>query len=479
MSLGKKAITGVAWLSVGNYVGFGLSFVSGIILARLLEPEHFGVVALASGLLALFRALASWGLNAAVIQRQDEEERSVVPTILTLNIAIAFIVFCLILLSTVFLRRLYDPLVIKVFLILAFIKSFGTPFTIHSTLFIKNFLMKQKALLSLFTSFVSVALAILLAVRGFGVWSLVAGQVATAVLGSIGAWYLSPWRPSLGFDWSAAKWAFGFGKSMFVSGTTHRVLHDLDDVVLGSLGTTEELGFYSKSYRLSEWLMLGLFPSIHDTAHPVFARLQNDRAGLSRVFELVIALITRLSVAFYLVTGLLTPEIVRLLYGEKWLGIVPLYRLLIAYGLLRSIFNVSDYLHQAKGLPGVVARVRLIQVAFFVPAIFIFVLFWGAVGAAVCVDMMIVIGTSLILISSTRHVDIPFTRLFLPPAVGALASVLAFLVLNSTTTFSGDVGKMISSVAVIGATYVLTLFISEGKLIVENLKMGRRMLSAS
>jgi len=136
-------------------------------------------------------------------------------------------------------------------------------------------------------------------------------------------------------------------------------------------------------------------------------------------------------------------------------------------------------LHQAKGLPGVVARVRLIQAVFFVPAIFIFIRFWGAVGAAVCVDMMIVIGTSLILIRSTRHVDIPFARLFLPPAVGALASVLAFFVLNATITFSGDVGKIISSVAVIGVVYVLTLFISEGKLIIENLKMGKRMLSAS
>lgn len=479
MSLGKKAVTGVMWLTLSNYIQYGLSFIGGIIVARLLEPSDFGVVALASSLLVFFRMLGSWGLGDAIIQRQDEKEKTVVSTILSLQMALAFAMFLLVLASILILRGFYESIVIKVLLVLAFFKVFRGPFQVYGALIQKNFLMKQKALLDLGTSALSLGVAITMAVKGFGVWSLVASQVVTVVLSSIGAWWLSPWRPSLGFDLAAAKWSLRFGKSMFVSGIMEKVLHDLDDVAVGSLGTTESLGFYSKSYSLSEWLVRVIVPSIAETAQPTFAKLQNERARLSRAFELVIGVITRLSVPFYLVTGLLAPEIVRLLYGEKWLGVVPLYRLLIAYGLLRPLFNMCNYLHVAKGLPGVVAKIRLIEGAFFVPAIFLFVHFWGAMGAAICVDLMIVIGTSLILISSTRHVDISLARLFLPPAVSALASVLAFFALNTSAAFSSDVSKIIYSVGVIATTYVLTLFMSEGKVLIENLKMGRRMLAVS
>ena len=188
-----------------------------------------------------------------------------------------------------------------------------------------------------------------MALLGFGVWSLVGGLATGTLLSCLGAWMLVPQRPALSFHWPTTKWVFGFAKHTFIAGLMEKVLHDLDDVVIGTLGSTRSLGFYNKSFRMAEAGAQGLFPPIVNTAFPTFAKLQSDRLRLSRAYEIILAWIMRLATLLYVLLGLLAPEIIRFLYGPKWLGVVPLLRLLLIYGLLSPAFNLSNSLHLAGG----------------------------------------------------------------------------------------------------------------------------------
>jgi O-antigen/teichoic acid export membrane protein len=467
--IGPRAVRSVLWMSSGSYAGFAVSFVAGVILARLLEPAHFGVVALAYAILALTNAFASWDLDAHVIASGEQDEKVIASTALAMKTMASGAVFLLDVVLALVIMPVYGRTVVLCLVALGFIRLAAAPFSIYKALLLKRFMMKQRAALLLISALAWASSAIGTALLGCGLWSLVIAQAAGALVGGTYVVLVQKPRYLPAWDRVAAKGLWNFGRRSFGSSLLKDILNHADDVVVGSLVSAGVLGLYSRSRRIAELLEVVVAPPIANTALPVFAALRDRKEELSRSVELVLCMITRITVPFFVITGLLAPEIVGVIYGDKWLGVVPIYRALMLYGMLSPLLEICRHLVYAKGYPGLTLRIRLIQALFFLPGIGLFAYLWSVIGAAACIGVSVLIGTVLSFAAVSKLADIGTGRVILPPVLAGMTAAAMFFLLDF---WLGPDCSRLLRLACLGVPAVLAygmgLWVIEGKWLMKN-----------
>lgn len=252
----KKATRSLGW----NTLSFGgsklLSLITLSILARLLPPEDFGLVALATLTMDYLSIVSDLGFGAALIQRRENlrESASIAFTInLLANTALTMLVFFIAPYAAAFFR---EPELIPVlrWLSLTFmLKAIGS---IHKVLLERELNFKKRVIPDLGNSIFKAIISIGLALAGFGVWSLIAGQLAGIVLSSAVAWNMLPWKPRLSWDSKTAKDLFSYGLSIMGIRAFSAWEDNFDYLIIGRLFNTTALGIYTIAYRLPETLIL-------------------------------------------------------------------------------------------------------------------------------------------------------------------------------------------------------------------------------
>jgi O-antigen/teichoic acid export membrane protein len=183
-----------------------------------------------------------------------------------------------------------------------------------------------------------------------------------------------------------------------------------------------------------------------------------------------------MSALFYIEIGLLSPVVVTLLYGERWLPMVVLFRIMLVYAFLQPLFNQHKQLLIANERPHIVARIRLAQAVFFMPGVFIAAYAWGEVGVAVVVDVMILIGISLIVWQTRKLVAVSFMQAVFPSIVGALVTSVAFWVLQGVWQPESGWLALIVFAPAIAIVFTVSLFLSEGKTLLKDIRRVRQGL---
>lgn len=390
-SLATKATRGSLWVAVGKYVSYAIYFISGIFIARLLRPEDFGTVALATATFGILSRMRSVGIGTAIIQRPDEDPGAL-STLFWVHAGIAIAIFLLALPIALF-SGLFDALTAKIFLIIAAFRTARDITYPAAALLRKHFQFKQLAIVDVVLDTLSLAVAVMMAYLGFGVWVLVWPSMIGLLLKGLLRWRLSQWRPQLVFDWDVVRDLKRFSAAYFLFGVLQEFVHKIDDVLLGKLGGTTNLGFYSKAYNTSEMFHVNVGGVIATTALPLFSRYQTDPQRLLRAYELVIKTLFKVGGLFYITLAVLAPEVVGLLYGQKWLPLVPILWTMLPYALLLPVLNLSYILLMAVDRIDKVARAYVLMAGVLLVGLIPGILLFGAIGAAVAVDVMIVFGS--------------------------------------------------------------------------------------
>jgi len=460
--IGKKAIVGTLWLTASNYINFAVSFGSGIILARILMPDDFGKVALAMSVIALFQMLGGWGFDVAIIKEKKDAEE-VASTLLSLRIIVSLAILGLIFISSVILKNFYAKEIITICLIIASVDILRMISHIPSALIQKSMLLKRDAIINLLAVCISNGVAIIMAVRGFGIWSLVFLQTTSSVIFFVATFLLCPCKIKLRFKKEIIKDFFNFGKSFFVSTVLENFLIKADKIVVGTAFGSSILGLYNRGYTMSTMFEQWISPGIKRASLPTLSNVKQDSVRLSKIFSLIMRGITRMVILFYLVMGLLATEIIAFLYGEKWLGTAPLFRLLITYGVLSAVFDMNKILHFSLGDSKTVAKTRIVQILFFLICIIPFVHFWEVEGVCICLDIMALIGVILLIISVKRKVAFNYFNIFGIPVIAGFISILFFLFLDSRINVTGNLNRIIFYLFILSGMFIGVSYIFEGK----------------
>ena len=463
----QRALSGSGMTIVAQSITTILGLTRSIVLARILAPEAFGIVAFALFYVTLLASISTFGLNAALIQRDDETPASI-STHFVLRMSLAALGFILTLAILPILEWAHqdmDGLVPAVAVLAGFEMVLAASST-SITLLSRRLAFKRIAIINVISSLGMTILAPSMALAGWGIWSLVLGERAFGIMVSFFAvWlYKRPWRLEFTVDRSLAREYLRFGKQVLMARQLTFLLDQFDDYWTGAALGTGALGNYNKAYEFARYPRRLIASPVSGVLFAGYARLQHETDTLARFFSRSSSLVFRANCLFSAALFMIVPEFVEWVLGPRWLPMIVAFRLLVIYSLFDPLFVVSGNLLTAVGKPQVLTRVRLWQVLFFVPAVILLASFWEINGVAVAADLMLLVGIGGVIREVKAVIPFSIKRvLTVPIAAAILACIFAFLAGDIVlASYVAQTRLFVKGVLVL-AIYSVTLMLLEGR----------------
>ena len=383
MSLRRATASAVKWKGASAAIGQVLQFIRLIILARLLVPEDFGLMAMVTVVIGVADTFSDGGLNSAIIHRQDVT-REQLTSLYWFNLATGIVVCALVwALSPVVVAFYHEPRLADLMFwaaLLFLIIPIGQQFRI---LLQKELRFRRLAQVEVAAAVVGTVVAVWSALAGHGVLSLIWGQLATTLTTSLMFARLE-WQtcgPRLHFRLNDLRGFVGFGLYQVGSRTMTKLSANVDYLIIGRFLGAEVLGFYMLAYRLVVMPLLKFNPMLTQVAFPVFSRKQSDHAALRRGYLQMIKMVAFVTFPILVGVGATAPLLVPVVFGAKWLPAVPFIQILVALGILKTLTNPTGSLLLAKGRPDIAFTRSLATLAINV-CVFLYVVRYGALAVA-------------------------------------------------------------------------------------------------
>lgn len=475
MSIAKKALTGTIFVAANNYLSLLVVFISGILLARLLEPADFGIYGISLFFVDLLSRLREFGLDKALIHRQENLDKAY-RAHFTLQLLFSVFSLLAVLILSPLVSKHYPANLFPFMILISISYIFQSLGSTQKVFFEKNLQFKQTALVDIAALFLSSILSVYLAFRGFGPLSLVVGYSSNFVIATGFYWLIRPWKPSLSslfiFEVAEVKWFLRFGFFLFIGGLTTFILFKYNNFILGTFLSFTVLGFYSRAFNYAQVPTSLITSVISRVALPVYSLLQNQREKLNEAFVIVLKSIVRISFPLSLILYLVADDFTVFILGNKWSPMVPIFRILLIYGVLRSVFDDLGELFTAVGKP------KYISIYLFIQALLILVLapiltnFYKASGAAISLSIVLAIGVIIAYKFLARVVHIRILSIFLPTAVVCLLTLISFklIVFKFGLNWPYPLYSLMAKGAVFSLFYLIFMALIDGRSFLKDFK---------
>lgn len=367
----KKTIQAIFWAfseRIGQQV---IHVVVTIILARLLLPSEFGLIAMLSIFVAVAQSFIDSGFGQALIQKLDADHIDE-SSIFYFNIFVGVGVATLICLSAPWIAMFYNmPLLAPITYLLSLnlvINAFGI---VQTSLLTKHIDFRTQMKASMIATILSGVLGVVMAYNGLGVWSLVAQSLVSNFVRTSLLWVFHQWRPVWMFSFAALRSMFAFGSNLFVSGLIEIFFFNIHFLVIGKIFSAADLGFYSRAKGLQGLVAKDVSTSVCRVAFPAFSSIQEDRTRLKSGVRK--ALMTMAMINFPLMVGLavVAEPLVLLLITDKWLPCVPYLQLFCIVGALLPLQEINLNVLKALGRSDLFLRLQIIKKTLVAVALFL------------------------------------------------------------------------------------------------------------
>ncbi|MFW6116803.1 MAG: oligosaccharide flippase family protein, partial [bacterium] len=390
--LASQTVRGSAYTIGASAVTMVLGFSRSVLMARLLAPEDFGVVAFAMAFLNFTVPLRDLGLDQALIHRKPEDDVAL-GAALAAHFSLRSVligVFALLVLGAIpVLRYLYPQrtMLVPVLLALTTGEVASALAATPTTYLRKEMRFKELAMLQVLTSVSMTVVGPVMAWQGWGVWAIVGERISGIILAACAVWaFVRPWQLQWGLNWNLAKWYLNYGKFIFTTQTLNKVISEFDDFWVGTVLGAGPLGLYSKAYEFANYPRRVVSDPVVQVLFPAFAKAQDDRLRLSKAYFRTFSLVARVGFLLGGALALGAPVFILFVLGEQWSPMTLTFQLMIVYTLLDPLLSISNNLVTAVGHPGFTTQARFFQAMFFVPAV-IGGAYWGGInGVAVATD---------------------------------------------------------------------------------------------
>lgn len=377
----QQAVLGLKWTTLSQASRLGAQLLSVLILARLLPPSDFGLVAMASvgtGFASMFR---DFGTAAAIIQKPDPSPK-LLDSVFWLNVAFGVGLAALLgLFAPLIAFGFAEPRLKEVlwFLMLTFpIVSLGA---VHQALLEKASRFRPLAMVESAAAFMGIAGAVWAAWSGWGVFSLVLQTLLTTFLTTAGLWSVSQWRPVFRWDAGEISGVMGFSCNLVGFNVFNYFIRNADNLLVGRFLGATDLGYYSMAYRLMLWPLQNISGVVGRALFPLFSRLQADMGRLAGAYVRATAAVTLITAPLMFGFFVLREPFVAVALGERWQPVADILAWLVPVGLLQSIGTSVGTLYLATGRTDVMFKWGIWAGLLVIPA-FVIGLQWGITGMA-------------------------------------------------------------------------------------------------
>lgn len=340
-NLKQKAVSGMMWTTVQRFAGMGISFISGIILARLLTPEDYGAIGMLTIFMLVAQAFLDGGFASALIQkkRPTQEDYS---TVFWFNLGMSIVLYLILFVSAPFIADFYHmPILCDVLRVQALVLIISAITIVQANQLTKQFQFKKIAIVSLLASIVSLAVTILMAYKGYGVWSLVVQGLLLSAIPSVIYWFTNKWYPSFQFSPNSFKELFSFGGYMFLVHLINEISNNIQGLLIGRVYSADTMGFYSKARGTEKLASNTITQALKQVTFPLYAELQNDNVRLINAIKRLTLLISFFTFPLMLILILLAKPLFVLLYSDRWIDSVPYFQILCFAGIPGCLQSVN------------------------------------------------------------------------------------------------------------------------------------------
>lgn len=411
-NLGGRVASGLFWTSLSFGVWKIISTISIFVLARILSPHDFGLVGIAIVVIGAIRMFQDMGVGCALIYNKNATSE-LISTAFYMILASGFIFTLIGFFSAGYAASYFNNAaaapVLKVLSLNIMIVSIGT---VPGFLLTKELQFKKRVGPEMAAALAQAVVSVLLALAGFGVWSLVIGDIANRTVSSIGAWIVHPWRPKLLFNIGLARELLNYSKFMVGSSISSFATSNADNIIVARMVGTVSLGYYSLAFRVASLPSTLTFFILSKVTFPVFSKMQDDRKRLSSAFLRTVKYLTFVSLPVGIGMFMLAPELVSVMLGEKWNNSVAPMRALIFYGIFTSIIWQTIEVYKATGRTNVSFGSETIRLLILVPFAMVGALFGGIYGVAIAQSITVAIASISYFYPLMKILDIRARDLF-------------------------------------------------------------------
>jgi O-antigen/teichoic acid export membrane protein len=454
--IGTHTARGMVW-AYGSYVGGRvLVLASTAVLARVLTPDDFGLVALALTFMALLEAVGDLGLSQALVVQKGEDLEERASTVFVAGVILGVLLSGTIALISPLAEDFFgEPELQALTAVLGtnfLLRSFGVT---HYALAQKRLDFRTRTIAEFADVLVRGSVGIALALAGLDAWALVIGYLAGTLALDVALWLLVDFRPRLKIRVSDLRDMTGFGATLSGVNVSNAVMTNVDYLFVGKALGPVALGLYTLAYRLPELLMTNLSAVAAQVLYPAFSAVDRESLGRAFLISLRFTLIISLPIAVGMV--ILAEPIVLTLFGSQWTDAAPAMQVLAVFGFAVATSVPAGTAYKATGRAGVLFWLGIVRLTLLITGLALFV-DEGIVAAAACQGVTAVLFEGAGFIVASRLLDLPVRRILseaIPSVLAAAAMTPPLLAINFL--IDSPLPAVLAGVLVGGAVYVAVL----------------------
>lgn len=360
-SIKADTISGIKWSAIGRFSVQGVSFLLGLLMARLLTPEDYGII----GMLGIFMAIAGTfvesGFSNALIRKIDRTETDF-STAFYFNIVVGLVCYGVLFFAAPFIATFFDTPILKdVVRVISLNIFIGSLTIVQNAKLTINLDFKTQAKISLVTTLLSGIFGVILAYNGFGVWALAFQSVTGNILSAILLWIATKWRPTTPFSKASFHNLFSYGSKLLASGLLHTLYCNVTTLVIGKFYSPKDLGYYSRGEQFASLPSMNITGILQRVTFPIFSKLQTDDARLIQVYRKYICIASMIIFFGMCLLAALAKPIIITILTDKWANSI-IYLQVFCFALMFDhLCQLNLNLLQVKGRSDLFLRLEIIK----------------------------------------------------------------------------------------------------------------------
>lgn len=370
-NLKKKTIFGFFWRFAERCGAQGVSFVVSIVLARILEPDVYGTIALVTVFTSILSVFVDSGMGVALVQKKDADDLDF-STVFYFNIVMCIVIYIILFLFAPFIARFYNDeqltavvRVLSISILLSGVKN------IQQAYVSKNMLFKRFFFSTLGGTIFSAVLGIFLAYKGAGVWALIAQNLSNSAIDLLILWMTVKWRPKFMFSFGRLKQLFLFGWKLLLSGLIDTVYNQLRSLVIGKKYSSADLAFYNKGKTFPYTIIGNINNSIDSVLFPSMSQVQDDPYVVKNMTRRSIKISTYVMAPLFMGIAACSKSIISIVLTDKWLPCVPYMIIFCITYMFYPIHTANLNAIKAMGRSDLFLRLEIIKKIMGISAVII------------------------------------------------------------------------------------------------------------
>ena len=370
-SLKDKTVKGIVWSAIEKFSVQGVQFLVMLVIARILSPKDFGLIGMMAIFIAVSDSLCNSGFSQALIRKQNRTEADN-STVFYFNVVVSLVLYLILYFAAPWVAEFYNEpeltVLMRVLCLIVIIHSFAV---VQRAVYTANLNFKIQAKASFIAAVISGFIGIVLALNGFGVWTLVWQQLLNAGLLTLLLWFYSSWHPRFFFSWKSFRDLFSFGSKLMVSGLLDTVYNNIYQLVIGKVFTASSLGYFTQAKTFANFPSANISTIIQRVTYPVLCKLQDDDNVLRNNYRQLLRLSAFIIFPLMCLLAGVSKPLITTFVGEKWSFAAQLLIPLSFSMMWYPIHAINLNLLQVKGRSDLFLKLEIIKKIIGVSILFI------------------------------------------------------------------------------------------------------------